>query len=234
MVRKGPLSRVPSGSAASAQCGTAIGDRYKMARASASIETPLPALLRQARSTDGMARTSRFEQLIMAHLDSAYSLARWLTRGDADAEDVVQEACLRAYKYFDGFQGERPSAWFLAIVRNACYTWIRANRPSQEVDIEIDDTTEIESATLPDGGSRALTANPETLLIERRDRQALNRMIADLPLQYREIIILREIEDLSYREIAEIAGIPIGTVMSRLARARQRLHTAGCRSGKRS
>ena len=210
-----------------------------MARASAdiagaSLGMAAPVFIRKTQSTDGMVRARRFERLIMVHLDSAYNLARWLTRSDADVEDVVQEACLRAYKYFDGFQGEKPSAWFLAIVRNTCYAWMRANHPSQEVDIEIDDMTEIQSATLPDGGSRTLTADPETLLIEQRERQSLNRMIAHLPLQYREIIVLREIQDLSYREIAEIAGIPIGTVMSRLSRARQCLQMVYRQSMKRA
>jgi len=203
-----------------------------MAKGSTSIETPLHALPAPTRSTDRVARTGRFEQLIMTHLDSAYNLARWLTRNDADAEDVVQEACLRAYKYFDKFQGERPSAWFLAIVRNACYTWIHFNRPSREVyGIEIDNMAVIESATLPEGGSRPLTADPETLLIERRERQSLNELIADLPQQYREVIVLREIEDLSYREIADIVGIPVGTVMSRLWRARKLLHESWSPTG---
>jgi RNA polymerase sigma-70 factor, ECF subfamily len=194
-----------------------------VAKASTSIETPLHALPAPTRSTDRVASTGRFEQLIMTHLDSAYNLARWLTRNDADAKDVVQEACLRAYKYFDAFQGERPSAWFLAIVRNACYTWIHFNRPSREVyGIEIDDMGVIESATLPD---------PETLLIERRERQRLNELIADLPQQYREVTVLREIENLSYREIADIIGIPIGTVMSRLSRARKLLHDSWSTTG---
>jgi RNA polymerase sigma-70 factor, ECF subfamily len=203
-----------------------------MAKGSTSIETPLHALPASTRSTDRVASTGRFEQLIMTHLDSAYNLARWLTRNDADAEDVVQEACLRAYKYFDAFQGERPSAWFLAIVRNACYTWIHFNRSSREVyGIEIDNMAVIESATLSEGGSRPLTADPETLLIERRERQSLNELIADLPQQYREVIVLREIEDLSYREIADIVGIPVGTVMSRLWRARKLLHESWSPTG---
>ena len=203
-----------------------------MAEASTSIETPLHARPAPTRSTDRVARTGCFEQLITTHLDSAYNLARWLTRNDADAEDVVQEACLRAYKYFDKFQGERPSAWFLAIVRNACYTWIHFNRPSREVyGIEIDDMAVIESATLPEGGGRALTADPEILLIERRERQSLNELIADLPQQYREVTVLREIENLSYREIADIIGVPIGTVMSRLSRARKLLHDSWSLTG---
>lgn len=197
-----------------------------------SVPTPLYTGRVQMRSTDTMSRNSRFEQLILVHLDSAYNLARWLTRSDADAQDVVQEASLRAYKYFDRFQGEKPAAWFFAIVRNTCYTWLRGNRPSQETyGIETDDIGNFKSATLPEGGGLALTADPEALLIERRERQSLNELIADLPLQYREIIVLREFEDLSYREIAAIAGIPIGTVMSRLSRARQHLQTACQRKG---
>ncbi len=189
--------------------------------------------VRQDPSPDAAAKSRRFQQQIMPHLDAAYNLARWLTRNGTDAEDVVQDACLRAYKYFDGFEGESPCAWFLAIVRNTFYTWLRANRPAEEADgIAIEDANDIrESATLPAGASHALTADPETLLIERREQQSLNQMIADLPLEYREVIILREIEDLSYREIAEVAGIPVGTVMSRLARARQRLRAAYHRYG---
>jgi len=164
----------------------------------------------------------------MPHLDAAYNLARWLTRNDSDAQDVVQDAYLRAFKYFDSFEGENPSAWLLAIVRNACFTWMRRNRPSEEVVASepIDDESAGDAEPLLSGGSRALATDPETLLIEGRDRTQVNELVAKLPAEFREVIVLREIEDLSYREIADIVGIPIGTVMSRLSRARKLLHDA--------
>ena len=162
----------------------------------------------------------------MPHMDAAYNLARWLTRNDSDAQDVVQDAYLRAFKYFDSFHGESPSAWLLAIVRNACFTWMRRNRPSEEVagSEAIDDETAGNAEPLLGGGSRQLATDPETLLIEGRDRTRVNELVAKLPDEFREVIVLREIEDLSYREIADIVGIPIGTVMSRLSRARRLLH----------
>lgn len=199
-----------------------------MAKASTSIGTSLHALPPQTRSTDGMARTSRFEQTIMPHLDAAYNLARWLTRNDSDAQDVVQDACLRAFRYFDSFQGENPSAWLLAIVRNTCFAWMRRNRPSEEVagSDAIDAETAGNAEPLLGGGSRQLATDPETLLIESRARVQVNDIVAKLPAEFREVIVLREIEDLSYREIADVIGIPIGTVMSRLSRARKLLHDA--------
>ena len=177
---------------------------------------------------DPEIKARRFEQTIMPHLDAAYNLARWLTRNDSDAQDVVQDAYLRAFKYFDSFQGESPSAWLLAIVRNTCFTWMRRNRPSEEVvgSELVDEEGASEAEPLLGGGSRALATDPETLLIEGRDRTQVNELVAKLPTEFREVIVLREIEDLSYREIADVVGIPIGTVMSRLSRARKLLHDA--------
>src|SRR4051812_16854354 len=143
-------------------------------------------------------------------MDAAYNLARWLTRNDHDAEDVVQEAMLRAYRFFDGLRGE-PRPWLLAIVRNACFSWLQANRPA---DLAAVDEA---SAEMQD------TETPETLAARSLDRRMLNEAIAALPVQFREVLVLRELEDLSYKDIARIAGIPIGTVMSRLARARRLL-----------
>ncbi len=177
---------------------------------------------------DPEIKARRFEQTIMPHLDAAYNLARWLTRNDSDAQDVVQDAYLRAFKYFDSFQGENPSAWLLAIVRNTCFTWMRRNRPNEEVlgSEPVDEASAGNAEPLLGGGSRALATDPETLLMEGRDRAAVNELVAQLPAEFREVIVLREIEDLSYREIADIVGIPIGTVMSRLSRARKLLHDA--------
>ena len=156
-----------------------------------------------------MTDRRRFEQQVLPHIDAAFNLARWLTRNDHDAEDVVQDAMLRAYRHFEGLRGEaRP--WLLAIVRNACFSWIRRNRPA-------------EVAAGPDEEATAPADGPEALLARELDRRMLNEAIAALPLQFREVLILRELEDLSYREIARIADVPIGTVMSRLARARRLL-----------
>jgi len=145
----------------------------------------------------------------LPHLDAAFNLARWLTRNDHDAEDVVQEAMLRAYRFFDALRGEaRP--WLLAIVRNACFSWLQANRP---VELQAIDRMEQESDA----------PGPEALAARDLDRRRVNEAIAALPVQFREVLVLRELEDLAYKDIARIAEIPIGTVMSRLARARRLL-----------
>ena len=207
-----------------------------MARPSTSIGTPLGAPPARPRSADGLARTGRFEQTMVPHLDAAYNLARWLTRNDSDARDVVQDAYLRAFKYFDNFEGDNPSAWLLAIVRNAGFSWMRRNRPSEEVvgsDLLNEDAAG-NAEPLLGGGSRQLATDPETLLIERRDRTRVNELVAKLPAEFREVIVLREIEDLSYKEIADIVGIPIGTVMSRLSRARKLLQVSGLPAAERS
>ncbi|HSS71189.1 MAG TPA: sigma-70 family RNA polymerase sigma factor [Casimicrobiaceae bacterium] len=158
---------------------------------------------------------SRFEQAVLPQLDAAYNLARWLTHSGSDAEDVVQEACERALRYFDAFRGGDAKAWFLTIVRHACYDWMRRNRPAE---IAPGDGTEaIENATDPTG------VTPEQAALRGAANSALSEAIAALPAGYREVLILRELEELSYKEIARVADIPIGTVMSRLARARSML-----------
>ncbi len=157
-------------------------------------------------------RKRRFERLVLPHFNAAYNLARWLTRNDHDAQDVVQEAVLRAYRFFDGLRGEaRP--WLLSIVRNSFLTWLQINRPADTVGF---DDGLIDLIPTDDDG-------PEVLAARNFDRRMLNAAIAALPLQYREALILRELEDLSYKDIARIADVPIGTVMSRLARARRLL-----------
>ncbi len=173
------------------------------------------------------ARVRRFEQVALPHLDAAYNLARWLTRNDADAEDVVQEAFLRAFKFFDGFRGGSERAWLLTIVRHTCFSWLQQNRPSEVVagyDLEV--AAELDPAALDPTFRAPSGADPEIALMHQADEDLLNEMIATLPPQFREVVILRELEDLSYKEIAEIAAIPIGTVMSRLARARKALQRA--------
>jgi RNA polymerase sigma-70 factor, ECF subfamily len=154
-------------------------------------------------------RKERFERLVLPHLDAAYNLARWITRNDHDAQDVVQEAALRAFRFFEGLRGE-AKPWLLAIVRNSCLTWLQVNRPS---DLSSFDERLIETQVSEEDG-------PETQAIRALDRRMLNEAIAALPAQFREILVLRELEDLSYKEIARVADVPIGTVMSRLARAR--------------
>ena len=150
----------------------------------------------------------------MPHTGAAYNLARWLTRNDHDAEDVVQEAYLRAYRFFDGFHGGDGRTWLLAIVRNTCYTWLQQNRrPSVALE---EDMPELDSSR----------SNPETLLLRNVDSALLRQALDDLPVEFREAIVLRELEGLSYKEIGAVAGIPLGTVMSRLARARGRLEKA--------
>jgi RNA polymerase sigma-70 factor (ECF subfamily) len=176
----------------------------------------------------------RFEQIVMPHLDSAYNLARWLTRSDADAQDVVQESCLRAFKYFAGFDGQYANAWLLKIVRNTCFTWMKRNRPAEEALALEDNVDEVEgNSTAMDVNAAGLGRSPEAMLIGKRDTEHLDELIAQMPPAYREVLILRELEEMSYRDIAEIIGIPIGTVMSRLARARHVLHSAwhGANSG---
>ena len=156
---------------------------------------------------------ARFEQSVLPHLDAAYNLARWLTHSEQDAEDVLQEACLRAYKFFGGFRGGDSRAWLLMIVRNTCFTWLRQQRPA-------------EVASSLDGESPELACergDPEALLQRSVDAQALQRALEALPVEFREVIVLRELESLSYKEIAYVSHIPIGTVMSRLARARRQL-----------
>ncbi|MGH8751570.1 MAG: sigma-70 family RNA polymerase sigma factor [Burkholderiales bacterium] len=154
----------------------------------------------------------RFEEIALPHLNAAYNLARWLLRNEHDAEDLVQEAYLRAFRFFDGFHGGDARAWLLAIVRNTCYTWLKQNRAR-----ELNDVFDEEVHAAVD------ESNPETLLLANADAQLLNRALEQLPLEFREILVLRELEDLSYKEIAEVAQIPLGTVMSRLARARNML-----------
>ena len=151
----------------------------------------------------------RFEEAMLPHLAAAYNLARWLTRNGPDAEDLVQDACLRALKGFEGFRGGDGRAWLLRIVRNTCYTWLQENRVQ-----ELATTFDEELDTIEDDGT-----NPETLLLRSADNQWLKEALEKLPLEFREVIVLRELEGLSYKEIAALAGIPVGTVMSRLARA---------------
>jgi RNA polymerase sigma-70 factor, ECF subfamily len=163
-------------------------------------------------------RKRRFELLALPHLDAAYNLARWLAGNPTDAEDVVQDAYLRAYRYFDAFQGKNFRVWLLVIVRNCFMTWVRENRSSRLVfhaDTPVGTTAETEETAW---GQRP--RDPETMLLDSIDSQTLARLMEHLPIEYREVLLLREVEDLAYKEIAEVTGVPVGTVMSRLSRAR--------------
>jgi RNA polymerase sigma-70 factor, ECF subfamily len=165
-------------------------------------------------------RTRRFREIALPHLDAAYNLARWLTRNDHDAEDVVQESCLRAFRSFDGFRGDNGRPWLLAIVRNACFDWLRQNRAGN-ANVAYDE--EIHGGE--ERGATMMTAmgdgDPAALLARADDRRLVNAALARLPVEFREVVVLRDIEDLSYKEIAGIVAIPMGTVMSRLARGRK-------------
>jgi RNA polymerase sigma-70 factor (ECF subfamily) len=157
--------------------------------------------------------TDRFEALIVPHLDSAYTLARYILRDEHDAQDAVQDAALRAFRYFASYRDGDPRAWFLAIVRNCCHTW---RQPNPTVPLN-DSLVEEMSQSLYD------PAETDSSAIVSSQQAAITRAVQKLPIEFREVIVLREIQELSYAEISEVTGVPIGTVMSRLSRARKRL-----------
>jgi RNA polymerase sigma-70 factor, ECF subfamily len=156
----------------------------------------------------------RFEAQVLPHLDAAHNLARWLARSSADAEDVVQEAILRAYRGFDGFRGGDAKPWLLAIIRNCFLTSLAQTRAKLHVPLPEESDANEETALADD------SPNPELVVIRADQRRKLDHILAALPQEFREVLVLREMEDLSYRDIAQVTGAPIGTVMSRLARAR--------------
>ena len=163
----------------------------------------------------------RFEAIVLPHLDAAYTLARYLTRDADDAQDIVQEASLRAFRYFSGFRGSAPGegrSWLLAIVHNTARTWHDRNRRHAE-------TTEFDEQLHSEG---IADDHPEASAVRKSEREALREAIDRLPVEFREVIVLRELEGLSYKEISDVAGVPVGTVMSRLSRARRRLEEALC------
>ena len=162
---------------------------------------------------DERERLKLYEEKVLPHLDAAYNLARWLAGNDHDAQDVAQEASLRAFRFFGSFHGEDARAWLLTIVRNTFYTWLRKNRPPANTIEMNDETLDIEDAS----------ASPGTIQPQFADADTVRGAIAELPVEFREIVILREMEGFSYKEISDLAAVPIGTVMSRLARARKLL-----------
>lgn len=178
-------------------------------------------------NVDEASDEARFTEVFVPYLVDAFRLARWLAGGREDAEDIVQEASMRAFKNIRGFSGGNPRAWVLTIVRNTSYSWLAKNRPKDVVlsdDLDQDDRAQIEQA----GTDEMQT--PERALIAKLQAQQVRKAMAALPAPFREILVLREVHDLDYRTIAEVAALPIGTVMSRLARAR-RLLTATIATG---
>ena len=156
----------------------------------------------------------RFENCVLPHLDAAFNLARWILRDKSNAEDATQEALLRAFRFFGNFRAGDARAWLLQIVRNCCYTVLQKNHSGENLD-------ELDESSIPSSGP-----SPEAFALAIHDRERVTRALETLPAQFREIIVLRELEGCSYKEIAEITSRPIGTVMSGLARARQQLKNA--------
>jgi RNA polymerase sigma factor (sigma-70 family) len=161
----------------------------------------------------GSDQTGTFEQVVLPHLDAAYNLARWLVRNTHDAEDVVQEAYLRAFKFFGGYQGGDARAWVLKIVRNTSYSFLGKNRPADLAE-EFDEEIHTTGSEHPDA---------EAALLQLADRRMLREALDELPVNFREVLVLRELEGMSYKEIAAVMDVPIGTVMSGLARGRDQL-----------
>ena len=162
-------------------------------------------------------RRSRFERQVLPHLDAAYRFARWLTRSPDDAQDIVQDAILRAYRGYDALRGSDAKSWLLTIVRNCHATSVRQQQRRATAPLPEDHEAQVESTTM------AAIPDPESASILRDERRTLQRLMANLPDDYREVLVLREIEDMNYRDIATVTNVPIGTVMSRLARARAAL-----------
>jgi len=169
-------------------------------------------------------RVESFEAVVLPHMRAGYNLARWLLRNDQDAEDVTQEAIVRAFRFFDGFSGDNPRAWLLTVVRNSAYTFLQQNR-TRELGTEFDEVLHSEPAS-----NGRTSETPEVLVLRSAQQRLLNESVEALPVEFREVFVLREMEGLSYKEIADVARIPIGTVMSRLSRARRQLQAAvACR-----
>src|SRR5437763_7549587 len=159
------------------------------------------------------SRLRLFEELILPHLNAAYNLARWLVRNEQDACDVVQEAYMRAFRFFDGYKGGDGKSWLLEVVRNTCFTWLRREKHNLST-VPFDEMAH---------GSTVAEPNQEDALVTAAKLTVLRKCIETLPETFREVVIMRELEEMSYRQIAEVTSLPVGTVMSRLSRARKRL-----------
>lgn len=171
---------------------------------------------------DTQDKVHRFEMTVLPHLDAAYRLARWLTRDHQDAEDIVQMAFLRAFRFFDSFRGGNVRAWLLTIVRRTYYSWLRDHR-HEDGDVGFDELLHSGHDAAGSGSPFEAGCHPESLAAREDTRRAVNEALEKLPRAYREVVVLKDIEDMSYKEIAEVVEIPIGTVMSRLARGRKLL-----------
>jgi RNA polymerase sigma-70 factor (ECF subfamily) len=195
-------------------------------------KAPVSLAARQTAAENGISSDdndrARFTRLVLLHLGDAYSLARWITGKGADAEDVVQDACLRAFRAIGSVKDKSARSWLLTIVRNTAHTWLRKNRPA--VELAVEDLEVVQSVQAPPGAPDAET--PEAALIAKLDATQLAAAIAVLPTHQRETIILRDLHGLSYLEISEVTKVPIATVMSRLARARRALMVTMTRSGR--
>jgi RNA polymerase sigma factor (sigma-70 family) len=192
---------------------------YDTTKPGARTQGPVPPPSTGTRGVPVNDANARFASVVLPHLTDAYSLARWLTGNRADAEDVVQDACLRAFRALGSYAGGSARAWVLTIVRHSAFAWLKKNRPAALV--MVDDLEAVESAQVNPGGENAET--PETELIAKTEAARLEAAIAELPSPFRETLVLRDVQGLDYREIAEVTGVAMGTVMSRLARARRRL-----------
>ena len=167
-------------------------------------------------------KTQRFEDVVLPHLDAAYNLARWLLRDDDSARDAVQDAYLRAFRFFDHLIGDEARPWLLKIVRNACYSMLGKRRKFED-EVEFDDERDSRYAESVNGIG---IGDPEMQFFRKMQSARLDEAIAALPSQFREVIVLRELEELGYEEIAQVANVPVGTVMSRLSRARALLRAS--------
>ena len=204
-------ARVPAPQQRSKDCRVANTPKLETLTEKRDGAVSSMAPLREAEQS----RHDVFEKTVLPYLNSAYNLARWLTRNEHDAEDIVQEVFLRALRSFNTFvPGRDPRAWLLAIVRNSCRTWQRQQRSHE--------TTLIQEDSQP---TEAAWSDPEALLIKNANSERIRQALEELPFEYREVLVLRELEELSYKEIADIAAIPLGTVMSRLSRARKELYS---------
>jgi RNA polymerase sigma-70 factor (ECF subfamily) len=163
----------------------------------------------------------RFQEAVLPHISAAYNLARWLVRDGSDADDIVQDSYLRALRFFDGFRGNDGRAWLLTIVRTRCYSWLRKKAADQMPEFDEQLHSEAADDAALAGGLKS--ADPEVLLSRLDDASRLNAALAGLPAEFREAIVLRELEDMSYKQIAAVTGVPMGTVMSRIARGRKLL-----------
>jgi RNA polymerase sigma factor (sigma-70 family) len=165
----------------------------------------------------------QFEQLVLPHMDAAYNLARWLVRNPHDAEDLAQEAMTRAIRFFSGFRGGDPRAWLLTIVRNSCFTWLGRNRAKDLAEFDEEAHSPGISSSADQSNMQMPPSNPEIMAIAQAESLRVRRALEELPVIFREAVVMREIEEMSYKEIAAVTNVSIGTVMSRLARGRDRL-----------